>query len=408
MESHMAERFERLTDLHETRLDRDATLLLLADIGIVRAFLDHVEARLAGHLASRSPTAELDHARATRTSASQAARARERHRVAGFGLVGAGLWELLAEGRSSAAHLDRYARARALLPDHLRHELDHSDSIIEWAGGLTPDQFSRRVRQLAEHLRRQHGIDSLAEQRAAIRLACWNDRSTGLSKFLLTLDPERAFALRGDLEAMVHRLANGPPIDGCPNDPVERSEFLRAHAFLALLDHGESCTRVTARRELVVVVDTTRGHLAEAPDVTWGHGIEPPLEALVGFASQAQHVTVIDLVRGGVVTTPERLNLGRSSRLASRLQRRALAALHPECGVEGCEVPFARCHIHHVTPWTEGGRTDLANLVPLCSHHHHRAHEQRWRLELDDRRQLCITLPDGRRLERSPPAPKAA
>ena len=56
------------------------------------------------------------------------------------------------------------------------------------------------------------------------------------------------------------------------------------------------------------------------------------------------------------------------------------------CRAEGCDIPAAWCEAHHLTPWSEGGRTDLDNAILLCSHHHHRAHDDRY---LHDR------LPDG-------------
>jgi hypothetical protein len=75
------------------------------------------------------------------------------------------------------------------------------------------------------------------------------------------------------------------------------------------------------------------------------------------------------------------LDLGRSRRLHSRTQRRALALMHDTCAVAGCERPFAWCEIHHwPTPWSRGGPTDLDTGVPLCGHHHRRAHETRFDL----------------------------
>jgi hypothetical protein len=75
------------------------------------------------------------------------------------------------------------------------------------------------------------------------------------------------------------------------------------------------------------------------------------------------------------------LDLGRSRRLHSRSQRRALAITHHTCAVAGCERPFAWCEIHHHhLPWSHGGRTDLANALPLCGHHHRRAHDTRFDL----------------------------
>jgi hypothetical protein len=75
------------------------------------------------------------------------------------------------------------------------------------------------------------------------------------------------------------------------------------------------------------------------------------------------------------------LDLGRSRRLHSRTQRRALALTHHTCAVAGCERPFAWCEIHHHRlAWSRGGRTDLANALPLCGHHHRRAHDTRFDL----------------------------
>jgi hypothetical protein len=75
------------------------------------------------------------------------------------------------------------------------------------------------------------------------------------------------------------------------------------------------------------------------------------------------------------------LDLGRSRRLHSRHQRRALAILHDTCAVAGCQRPFAWCEIHHHRlSWAHGGRTDLANGLPLCGHHHRAAHDTRFDL----------------------------
>ena len=75
------------------------------------------------------------------------------------------------------------------------------------------------------------------------------------------------------------------------------------------------------------------------------------------------------------------LDLGRSRRLHSRSQRRALALLHDTCAVAGCSRPFAWCEIHHHRlAWSRGGATDLDNGLPLCGHHHRRAHDTRFDL----------------------------
>jgi hypothetical protein len=50
-----------------------------------------------------------------------------------------------------------------------------------------------------------------------------------------------------------------------------------------------------------------------------------------------------------------------------------------ECTTEGCSIPAAWCEAHHAKqPWSQGGRTDLADGKLLCSFHHHRAHDAAW------------------------------
>ncbi|GHJ60480.1 hypothetical protein NOK12_29980 [Nocardioides sp. OK12] len=76
------------------------------------------------------------------------------------------------------------------------------------------------------------------------------------------------------------------------------------------------------------------------------------------------------------------LDLGRTKRLHTHHQRKALALVHDTCAIGTCERPFAWTEIHHIVPWKPHGDTDLDNGIPLCSWHHHRAHDPRWHLRL--------------------------
>lgn len=81
-------------------------------------------------------------------------------------------------------------------------------------------------------------------------------------------------------------------------------------------------------------------------------------------------------------TRSEVLDLGRTSRLFSRAQRRALALQHPECRTQGCTVPAAWCEAHHFRrPWARGGSTNLADGKLLCAYHHHCAHDETYQVD---------------------------
>ncbi|WP_435745263.1 DUF222 domain-containing protein [Nocardioides sp. SYSU DS0663] len=88
------------------------------------------------------------------------------------------------------------------------------------------------------------------------------------------------------------------------------------------------------------------------------------------FACEAEIITAVLDTEGQV------LHLGRSSRLASPAQRRALNLRQPECNALGCDWPAWMCEAHHWRrSWASGGETNLEDLMNLCPSHHRRAHD---------------------------------
>ncbi|MFC0672590.1 HNH endonuclease signature motif containing protein [Brachybacterium hainanense] len=75
----------------------------------------------------------------------------------------------------------------------------------------------------------------------------------------------------------------------------------------------------------------------------------------------------------------EVLRLGRMRRLASPAQRRALRAVQKTCQYPGCHQS-RHLDVHHLTPWSDGGLTDVEDLVLLCRRHHVMVHEGGLRL----------------------------
>ena len=84
---------------------------------------------------------------------------------------------------------------------------------------------------------------------------------------------------------------------------------------------------------------------------------------------------IIPVVLGG---NGEILDLGRTRRLFSPAQRKAIRLRDQGCRAEGCTIPAAWCEAHHLKPWTHGGNTDLDDGILYCTHHHHRAHDPRY------------------------------
>lgn len=143
-------------------------------------------------------------------------------------------------------------------------------------------------------------------------------------------------------------------------------------AFCSLLEtldpqrlplHGGDATTVI----VTVSLDALRAELAAAGVATVDRLTAAEARRLACTAK------IVPAVLGG---KSEVLDLGRSARLFSPAQRKALAVRDRRCRAEGCTIPAAWCEAHHAGhPWSRGGKTDLADGLLLCSHHHHRVHD---------------------------------
>jgi predicted restriction endonuclease len=82
--------------------------------------------------------------------------------------------------------------------------------------------------------------------------------------------------------------------------------------------------------------------------------------------------------------------------------------MYRRCAIPGCAVTYDRCRLHHIIWWRHGGRTDLQNLLPVCSKHHAAIHRDGWVIALGPNRELTVTLPDGTVHNTGPPTIRAA
>ncbi|SMG26347.1 HNH endonuclease signature motif containing protein [Agreia pratensis] len=129
-----------------------------------------------------------------------------------------------------------------------------------------------------------------------------------------------------------------------------------------------------------VNVHVTLDDLASGRGVGWIDGsTEPiPISTVVQLQCDGDTVPTLFGQHGEV------LNHGKTQRLATRRQRRALAARDGGCVMPGCTVPPSRCQAHHVIPWVSPrylpGKTDLDNLALLCPFHHATIHTSAWTL----------------------------
>jgi hypothetical protein len=83
-------------------------------------------------------------------------------------------------------------------------------------------------------------------------------------------------------------------------------------------------------------------------------------------------------------STGQCLDLERGQRLFSARQRIALAVRDGGCRVAGCDKPPSFCEAHHINFWArDKGKTNIADGILLCRHHHGLFHANGWEIVRD-------------------------
>ncbi len=309
----------------------------------------------------------------------------------------------LTAGIVNVDHVDVLAKSIAGLDTETKGRLvDRDGFLTEIASRTTSAEFGRTVRAEIRRAQTDDGIARLERQRRNTRLRTWIDHETGMWCLRGEFDPESGALLDNRLRNTLEALFHDATPTTCPTDPLGKQDHLRALALIELTA-GKRVGRAAAI-DISILVDakTLAEGLHEHSVIDCGLPIELPVETIRRMACCAD-VTPIIVGADGV-----RLELGRTTRLASREQRRALRAMYRGCAVPGCCVAWDYVVIHHLKYFRNAGPTDISNLLPLCVKHHHLVHEGGWKLGLDWARNLTIARPDGTTMTTGPPKALAA
>ena len=274
------------------------------------------------------------------------------------GEVGLGHVELLVGALADLEEPDRQAATEILLP---------------LARQVPPRQLARA----AAEVRERTGAGDAAQARWARRMASRHVHASATIDGMVAvdglLDPVSGQTLLQALRAAGGRCG--------PHD--ERTQAQRAADALGqVASHYLSTADLPQSRgerpRLVVTIphDVLTGGLADRVLVPTPELGEVPVGVLRRLACDAE---LIPAVLGG---QSEVLDLGRASRTWSPAQRRAVTLRDGD----GCAHPACRnapADLHHITWWSRGGPTDLANGVWLCAFHHWLVHDGGWGLERD-------------------------
>ncbi|GEL93895.1 HNH endonuclease signature motif containing protein [Cellulomonas composti] len=294
--------------------------------------------------------------------------------------------------------------------------------LVKHARELAPETFTRLVRRWAA------AADPESDERgyrSAVDRECLTLSPTThgvqLRGFLTT---EHGASLRTALDSLM-----GTPAPGERRTTTQRRAQALADLSRLALDHGLAGTgaggRVRPHLSCVVDHDTFRrlvdddGALddmaADGPDLRRSDlrddlrgDPRDESETDPGAApwrlravSDEERFAVAEVVGGGPVPghvlrrlacdgavgrlifgpASELIDVGRAERRFTAARRRAIVARDQSCRYPDCGAPAALGELHHVTPWSEGGRTDANAGILLCYHHHDVVHRLRLRIE---------------------------
>lgn len=200
---------------------------------------------------------------------------------------------------------------------------------------------------------------------------CVERRPLGEGMTRFTIDAPESDAALLDGVLMGALAAPVPNEDGLPDD---RSACQRHYdALLMVLNRGLSnpgAPPSSARASVLLTVQAD-------PETGEPTGAASTHTGQVFTASEAGRFACIgDLTPIVLGEHGEPLKLGRTVRLATPGQFKALMVRDGQCTYPGCSVPGTWCDSHHLVWWCRGGDTDIEMLALLCPRHHTLVHER--------------------------------
>ena len=246
----------------------------------------------------------------------------------------------------------------------------------------------------------------------ATRGLWWHWDDDGTLRLRAVLPPEEGALVLAAVDAVREQMrkhtaaeryptvTQGPAATAAPDPAWDPIAALGADALVAICSNtgaaGGEEGPATSLHRVVVHVDAEVLAGAQADGRCHLEG-GPPLSAATvrRLGCDAEVVSIVE--RDGLP-----IDVGRARRIVPTPLRRALRERDRGCRYPGCPVPVRWTHAHHIEFWTDAGRTELANLVCLCSFHHRRLHDGVYRIRKTDDGDLIFEKPNGEPIQPVP------
>lgn len=247
-------------------------------------------------------------------------------------------------------------------------------SLAETAPLRTPWELERAARRI-ERVSTEDAVDEAERRSLKLR---W-DLDAGSLKLWGRLPQEEGRLV----ESVLHRIADTLP----PNPETgERGSHRQQLAdSLALMARAALASRGDRVEPAVVVHADADALLAGDGRCELECGPPIPPETARRLACDARMSMVVE-------EDGRTIGIGRTSRSVPPSMARVVMDRDAACRMCGGRHWL---EIHHIVPFTEGGATELGNLVAVCWPCHRRVHEGGWRIDGDPAGPLIFVHPAG-------------
>ena len=276
------------------------------------------------------------------------------------------LRDAVESGRVSVANTRQLAQA---IGKTSTGDVESDCELLAKAESMRPEQFAKEARRWAVERHGDGGASEHARQRARRCVRVW-DADDGMVHLHGVFDTVTGRRIGNRLRAEAARMYDADK-KNC-KDSGKRRSFLQcmADALDNLTTSNNAGGAGKPIADICVVAhvdDATAKLIAELPG-----GDRLPPSVLEELACNAKWTGMVYDARGALLWQ------GHSKRTATAAQLKALKALYGGCFA--CGADFDMCQAHHVKPVSEGGPTDVDNMVPACWGCHNKIHYFDWQI----------------------------
>jgi hypothetical protein len=299
------------------------------------------------------------------------------------------LWARVMAGEVQVWKARRVTEHTIPLPPHAAAQVD--TKIAPIAHQCSFAEIERVANKAAKEADAEHGEEDRAENAAGqyLRIALEDaEHNHGYVPIEGLLDLDDALALEAAIKARAHALlADHPTLD---------LDERRAKALGVIADQAlAGNTDAQGARELVIYAhhDTRDPHGIVSLDSTNGlpgTGSTITVEQLADWCHKANTKVSIR----PILDLAEDLSTDRYAP-TDRIREQVILTC-PTCVFPGCGKTARRCDLDHITPWHKGGKTESANLAPLCRLHHRMKTHGNWTYTRPTLTTFVWTTPMGR------------